>query len=87
MGINNEWQGCLGAARLSGQVGRCRAGDQHIGAMRAGMFIGLKPLTAVICGALLLGEPLTPIMCLGGGLILVGIYLCNRMAARLPSRK
>ncbi|NVZ99048.1 DMT family transporter [Pseudomonas gingeri] len=53
-------------------------GIQRIGATRAGVFIGLNPLTAVICGALLLGEQLTSIMCLGGVLILAGIYLCNR---------
>ncbi|WP_248803086.1 DMT family transporter [Pseudomonas sp. MWU13-2100] len=62
-------------------------GIQHIGATRAGVFIGLNPLTAVICGALLLGEHLTLIMCLGGGLILAGIYLCNRAAVRLPGPK
>ncbi|WP_191488407.1 DMT family transporter [Pseudomonas sp. FEN] len=62
-------------------------GIQRIGATRSGVFIGLNPLTAVICGALLLGEQLTLIMCLGGGLILVGIYLCNRPAFQLPGRK
>ncbi|WP_248795813.1 DMT family transporter [Pseudomonas sp. MWU13-2105] len=62
-------------------------GIQHIGATRAGVFIGLNPLTAVICGALLLGEQLTLSMCLGGGLILAGIYLCNRPAFQLPGRK
>ncbi|WP_416773227.1 DMT family transporter [Pseudomonas sp. RHF3.3-3] len=62
-------------------------GIQRIGATRAGVFIGLNPLTAVICGALLLGEQLTMIMCLGGVLILVGIYLCNRLASPLPNRK
>ncbi len=62
-------------------------GIQRIGATRSGVFIGLNPLTAVICGALLLGEQLTLIMCLGGGLILAGIYLCNRPALRGFGRK
>ncbi|NWE71231.1 EamA family transporter [Pseudomonas gingeri] len=61
-------------------------GIQRIGATRAGVFIGLNPLTAVICGALLLGEQLTSIMCLGGVLIMAGIYLCNRPARLLPKR-
>jgi hypothetical protein len=28
------------------------------------------------------GEPSTPAMCLGGGLILTGIFLCNKPLAR-----
>jgi drug/metabolite transporter (DMT)-like permease len=57
-------------------------GIRRIGATRSGVFIALNPLTAVILGALLLGEPLTLAMCLGGGLILAGIFLCNKPLAR-----
>lgn len=57
-------------------------GIRKIGATRAGVFIALNPLTAVILGALLLGEQLTLVMCLGGGLILAGIFLCNKSLAR-----
>ncbi|MFJ2682981.1 DMT family transporter [Pseudomonas sp. NPDC087342] len=56
-------------------------GIRKIGATRSGVFIALNPLTAVILGALLLGEQLTLAMCLGGGLILAGIYLCNKPLA------
>lgn len=56
-------------------------GIRKIGATRSGVFIALNPLTAVIFGALLLGEQLTLIMCLGGALILGGIYLCNKPLA------
>jgi drug/metabolite transporter (DMT)-like permease len=56
-------------------------GLRKIGATRSGVFIALNPLTAVILGALLLGEQLTLAMCLGGGLILAGIYLCNKALA------
>ncbi|WP_213940517.1 EamA family transporter [Pseudomonas sp. dw_612] len=56
-------------------------GIRKIGATRSGVFIALNPLTAVILGALLLGEQLTPAMYLGGGLILAGIYLCNKPLA------
>ncbi|RON24346.1 EamA family transporter [Pseudomonas brassicacearum] len=52
-------------------------GIRQIGATRSGVFIALNPLTAVILGALLLGEPLSLAMCLGGVLILAGIFLCN----------
>jgi drug/metabolite transporter (DMT)-like permease len=56
-------------------------GIRKIGATRSGVFIALNPLTAVILGALLLGEQLTPAMYLGGALILSGIYLCNKPLA------
>ena len=46
------------------------------------MFIALNPLTAVICGTVLLDEPLTMPMLLGGAIILLGIYLCNKPLAR-----
>jgi drug/metabolite transporter (DMT)-like permease len=57
-------------------------GLRRIGATRAGVFIALNPLTAVICGAMLLGEQLTVPMLLGGAVILLGIYLCNKPLAR-----
>lgn len=59
-------------------------GLRQIGATRAGVFIALNPLTAVVCGALLLDEPLTWPMLGGGGVILLGIYLCNKPLA--PAR-
>jgi drug/metabolite transporter (DMT)-like permease len=58
-------------------------GLRRIGATRAGVFIALNPLTAVICGALLLGEQLTTPMLMGGAVILLGIYLCNKPLARV----
>jgi drug/metabolite transporter (DMT)-like permease len=57
-------------------------GLRRIGATRAGVFIALNPLTAVICGALLLGEQLTTPMLMGAAVILLGIYLCNKPLAR-----
>ncbi|MBD0685928.1 MULTISPECIES: DMT family transporter [unclassified Pseudomonas] len=57
-------------------------GIRRIGATRSGVFIALNPLTAVLLGALLLDERLTALMCVGGGLILTGIFLCNRPLAR-----
>ncbi|WP_347900652.1 DMT family transporter [Pseudomonas purpurea] len=61
-------------------------GIRKIGATRAGVFIALNPLTAVILGALLLGEQLTPAIYAGGGLIVAGIYLCNKPFAREAKR-
>ncbi|WP_171905492.1 EamA family transporter, partial [Pseudomonas sp. AP42] len=57
-------------------------GIRRIGATRSGVFIALNPLTAVICGTVLLDEPLTMPMLLGGAIILLGIYLCNKPLAR-----
>ena len=57
-------------------------GIRRIGATRSGVFIALNPLTAVICGALLLNEPLSLPMLAGGAVILLGIYLCNKPLAR-----
>jgi drug/metabolite transporter (DMT)-like permease len=61
-------------------------GIRQIGATRSGVFIALNPLTAVILGALLLDEPLTLAMCLGGVLILAGIFLCNKPLARVGEK-
>ncbi|MGE8358122.1 MAG: EamA family transporter, partial [Microvirgula sp.] len=52
-------------------------GIARLGVTRAGSFIALNPLTAVLLGALLLGETLTWRTCAGGGLIIAGILLCN----------
>jgi drug/metabolite transporter (DMT)-like permease len=61
-------------------------GIRKIGATRSGVFIALNPLTAVLLGALLLGEQLTLAICLGGGLILMGIFLCNKPLAQAAKR-
>ena len=58
-----------------------------IGATRSGVFIALNPLTAVILGALLLDERLSLAMCLGGVLILWGIYQCNKPLASLEKKR
>ncbi|AWY39371.1 EamA/RhaT family transporter [Pseudomonas putida] len=62
-------------------------GIRKIGATRSGVFIALNPLTAVILGALLLDEQLTPAMYLGGGLILAGIFLCNKPLASVAKKR
>ncbi len=61
-------------------------GIRRIGATRAGVFIALNPLTAVICAALLLGEQLTPTIVCGGTVVLLGIYLCNKPLAQARAK-
>jgi len=53
-------------------------GIQKIGATRSGVFIALNPMTAVLLGALVLGERLTFSMYVGGVFAVLGIYLCNK---------
>ena len=53
---------------------RCQA----IGPARAGLFINLVPVSAILLGALILGEQLTLSLLLGGGLVLSGLWLANR---------
>ncbi|XLM23353.1 DMT family transporter, partial [Chromobacterium piscinae] len=50
-------------------------GISSIGPTRSGAFIALNPLTAVLLGAGLLGERLTPAMAAGGALAIAGIVL------------
>lgn len=56
-------------------------GIRRIGATRSGVFIALNPLAGVLLGALLLGEPLSWPVLIGGALIVGGIVACNRMPA------
>lgn len=53
-------------------------GVKTLGASRAGVFINLVPVTAVILGVLILDEPLTPSLALGGAVVLFGVWLTNR---------
>jgi drug/metabolite transporter (DMT)-like permease len=60
-------------------------GIQKIGATRAGVFIALNPLTAVLLGGLLLNEVLSGYTLVGGVLIIGGIVVCNRpVRVRVP---
>ncbi|SEQ84929.1 MULTISPECIES: DMT family transporter [Pseudomonas] len=53
-------------------------GIKRIGATQSGVFIALNPVSAVLMGVVILGEQLTPLMVVGGGLVLLGIYYCNK---------
>ena len=53
-------------------------GVRAIGPTKAGIFINLVPVTAVFLGWLLLGEPLSPSLAVGGGIVLAGVWLTNR---------
>ena len=49
-----------------------------LGATRAGLFLYLEPLATLALAVPLLGEPFGPLVALGGGLVLAGVYLGQR---------
>ena len=52
-------------------------GIEYIGATRAGLFINLVPISAILLAFLLLGEPITVSLLVGTVLVLSGVYLTN----------
>ena len=57
------------------------AAVHQLGATKAGAFINLVPVFAVLLGVLLLGERLAGTVLLGGGLVLTGVFITNRAPA------
>lgn len=57
-------------------------GVKHIGTTRAGLFINFVPVFAVSLALLILHEPVTASLGVGGLLVLLGVYLTNRTPAR-----
>ncbi|WP_235893909.1 DMT family transporter [Oceanidesulfovibrio indonesiensis] len=53
-------------------------GVKAVGPSRAGVFINLVPVTAVVLGFLILGEPLSHSLLAGGGMVMAGVWLTNR---------
>ncbi|WP_029894255.1 DMT family transporter [Desulfohalovibrio reitneri] len=57
-------------------------GIKAIGAGRAGVFINLVPVTAIVLGVVLLDERITLSLVVGGAMVIGGVWLTNR-----PARK
>jgi drug/metabolite transporter (DMT)-like permease len=55
-----------------------QAGVRSLGATRAGIYLYLEPLSTLALAVPLLGEPFGPIVAIGGGLVLLGVYLGQR---------
>lgn len=53
-------------------------GLRQLGPARAGVFINLVPVCAILLAALLLGERPTPALLVGGSLVLLGVAITNR---------
>ena len=54
---------------------------KHLPATQVGVFLYVEPLIAMIVAYILLDEQMTMIALLGGGLILLGVYLVNKKPA------
>lgn len=65
----------LGATAMSMLL--WNVGSGALGAQRAGWFLYLIPLVSVAGGAVLLGEPVKLVELLGGGMILVSVFLAE----------
>lgn len=74
------WLGILYLAALGTVVAFCwyYEGLKAIGPAKAAIFINLVPVVAVILAVVLLNEPLTPTLILGGMLVVMGVALTNR---------
>lgn len=53
-------------------------GVRELGPSRASIFINFVPVFAIVLAFLILGEPITRSLILGGCLVLAGVYLTNR---------
>jgi len=51
---------------------------QAMSAAQTGVFLYIEPLVAVVVAFFLLGEPITWVSLIGGGVILFGVWLVNR---------
>ena len=58
---------------------------QRIGATRSAAFINLVPVSAVVLGAVILGERLGVAVLSGGALVITGVYITNRAGAKLAA--
>ena len=60
-------------------------GVQGVGPSRAGVFVNLIPVSALLLSALVLGESIGGREVAGIALILAGVWLVGRQSARLKS--
>ena len=59
-------------------------GIQALGAPQAAIFINLVPVFAVTFGVLLLREPFSGAMSMGGGLVVLGVVVVNWPQTQQP---
>jgi len=59
-------------------------GIKKIGASKASQFINFVPISAIVLGFLLLGEPIAPSLIAGAALVITGVYLTNSAKMKSP---
>ena len=57
-------------------------GIAAIGGARAGIFLYLEPIATTVLAVPYLDEPFTPYTAIGGGLVLIGVYVAQRRTGR-----
>jgi drug/metabolite transporter (DMT)-like permease len=57
-----------------------------LGRPRAGLFINFVPLSAIVMGYLLLGEPVTVSLAGGAVLVITGVIMTNTASVRMLKR-
>jgi drug/metabolite transporter (DMT)-like permease len=60
-------------------------GVHRIGAAQSSVFVFLVPVSALLLGSLILDEPLTLSLLVGGGLIITGVVMVNYTSKRTVS--
>lgn len=55
-----------------------QAGVAALGSARSGLYLYLEPLATVVLAVPLLGEPFGPAVAMGGGMVLVGVWVGQR---------
>lgn len=64
-----------------------QASVRRVAARRSSAFLLLNPIAAAVCGAVLLGERLTPPQVVGAGLVLIGIAVSSGASAGIGERR
>ncbi len=59
---------------------------QALPASQLGVFLNIEPLVTAFLAGLMLGEAITPVSILGGGIILTGVYLVNKSSAPIREK-
>ena len=54
---------------------------QALSAAQTGAFLYIEPLVTVVIAFIVLGEPITPVSLVGGGIILFGVWIVNQNQA------
>jgi drug/metabolite transporter (DMT)-like permease len=85
---SDAWPGILGVAVVAGFLATqgFYAGAKRIGAAQASLISTVEPLWTIVAAGVLLGEVLTPVQWIGGGLIITGVLLSQTRGTPTTSK-